>query len=132
MAGAGAAPCAHKHLRGAYVHTAVAAGVPCHVMHAMASGPEPVRRANSPAPEPVLRAGSRAPESDAARPAGQPQTARPPAIAPGAAPLRNAAATSGSRPASMATRRSAISRAMNERLWRVTRRGAVNSPARSR
>ena len=51
---------------------------------------------------------------------------------PGAAPARSAAATSGSRPPSIASRRSAISRAMNERLWSVTSRSAVSSPARSR
>jgi hypothetical protein len=55
-----------------------------------------------------------------------------PAIAPGAAPARKAAATSGSRQASIAARRSPINREMNDRLCIVTKRNAVSSPARSR
>ncbi len=52
--------------------------------------------------------------------------------APGAAPALRAAVTSGRRPAAIPARSSSISRAMKVRLWSVTRRSAVSSPARSR
>ena len=54
------------------------------------------------------------------------------AASPAAAPARSAAATSGRRPARIAPRRSAIRRAMKVRLWRVSSRIAVSSPARAR
>ena len=53
-------------------------------------------------------------------------------VAPGASPARSAAATSANRCWPIATRRSAISLATNARLWSVTSRSAVSSPARSR